>query len=296
MAKKKRLKDVGSNLSREELQKLSRATGKNPLSIMSQALNKGITLGSSVVKAYNTPGGLGNYRYQGTPSNLEPLKGLSIGGGNVYGGASTYTTPSTRSREGGYSPGSVSYNPIVMPKSVVTGGGMSAPPQPTGLTYKGKPIQDGVTYQLNDAGTAVVGKVADGLSGIGWTTNAAGDRVLGNVGGGGDGGGDGTTTTTLDNDDQLLQIIKDLMGGDMGASTADMPSMEEFSDITAAAADDAEMDPLQLLAIGRAYGADAIRARQRNRKARSQYRRGLGIMGAVPTQMANMAIGGGVTL
>lgn len=285
MAKKKRLKDVGSNLSRKELQKLSRATGKNPLSIMSQALNKGITLGSSVVKAYNTPGGLGNYRYQGTPSNLEPLKGLSIGGGNVYGGASSYTTPSTRSVNAGYSPGSVTYNPIISIKQPKTTSSSAA-------ALGASPYSD---MKISKEGADLAGPGPLAQPNVTTWTPGTTPPDTGD-GGGGDGGGDDTTTTTLDNYDQLLQIIKDLMGGDMGASTADMPSMEEFSDITAAAANAAEMDPLQLSAIGRAYGADAIRARQRNRKARSQYRRGLGIMGAVPTQMAKMAIGGGVTL
>jgi hypothetical protein len=60
------------------------------------------------------------------------------------------------------------------------------------------------------------------------------------------------------------------------------------------------MDPLQLAQLGQAYGGDAIRARQRNRRTRSDYRRGmsspLGILTAATPALASMGIGGGVTL
>ena len=55
------------------------------------------------------------------------------------------------------------------------------------------------------------------------------------------------------------------------------------------------MDPLQLAQLGRAYGADAIRARQNIRKTRQDYRRGMPAM-ALGQALANMAIGGGLTL
>ena len=55
------------------------------------------------------------------------------------------------------------------------------------------------------------------------------------------------------------------------------------------------MDPLQLNQVGRAYGADAIRARQNIRKTRQDYRRGMPAM-ALGQALANMAIGGGLTL
>jgi hypothetical protein len=55
------------------------------------------------------------------------------------------------------------------------------------------------------------------------------------------------------------------------------------------------MDPLQLAQIGRNYGGDAIRARQRMRKTTRDYRRGLPAM-ALGQSLANLAIGGGLTL
>ena len=56
-----------------------------------------------------------------------------------------------------------------------------------------------------------------------------------------------------------------------------------------------QMDPLQLAQLGRAYGADAIRARQNIRKTRQDYRRGMPAM-ALGQALANMAIGGGMTI
>ena len=55
------------------------------------------------------------------------------------------------------------------------------------------------------------------------------------------------------------------------------------------------MKPLQLPQIGRNYGGDAIRARQRMRKTTRDYRRGLPAM-ALGQSLANLAIGGGLTL
>lgn len=53
--------------------------------------------------------------------------------------------------------------------------------------------------------------------------------------------------------------------------------------------------PLQLAQLGRAYGGDAIRARQRMRKTTRDYRRSLP-SAALGQAMANLAIGGGLTL
>jgi hypothetical protein len=57
------------------------------------------------------------------------------------------------------------------------------------------------------------------------------------------------------------------------------------------------MDPLQLAQLGQAYGGDAIRARQRARRTRGDYRRGLpNMLGSVAPTLASMGIGGGLTL
>jgi hypothetical protein len=58
------------------------------------------------------------------------------------------------------------------------------------------------------------------------------------------------------------------------------------------------MNPLQLAQLGKAYGGDAIRARQRMRKGRADYRRNLPALalGQSLANLASMGIGGGVTL
>ena len=56
-----------------------------------------------------------------------------------------------------------------------------------------------------------------------------------------------------------------------------------------------QLDPLRLAQLGRAYGGDAIRARQNIRKTRQDYRRGLPSM-ALGQTLANLSIGGGLTL
>ena len=57
----------------------------------------------------------------------------------------------------------------------------------------------------------------------------------------------------------------------------------------------ATRDPIQLAQLGRAYGGDAIRARQRNRRSSRDYRRGMANSAFSPAA-ANLAIGGGLTL
>ena len=57
----------------------------------------------------------------------------------------------------------------------------------------------------------------------------------------------------------------------------------------------ATRDPIQLAQLGRAYGGDAIRARQRNRRSSRDYRRGM-TNSAFGPATANLAIGGGLTL
>lgn len=59
-----------------------------------------------------------------------------------------------------------------------------------------------------------------------------------------------------------------------------------------------QMNPIQLAQLGKAYGGDAIRARQRMRKTSRDYRRNLPAMalGQSLANLAGMGIGGGVTL
>ena len=126
MAKKNKaqnFKQAGRVLSQSEVKSIAKAKGITPTQVISRAIDKGVGVGSKVVQNYNTPGGLGTYRYDGTPANLNPLKDLSIPKGTAYYGASTTSTPATRNVNSGYSPGSVTYNPIVLPRNSTVGGG-----------------------------------------------------------------------------------------------------------------------------------------------------------------------------
>ena len=279
--KKTKFKEAGKTLSLSELQSIAKAKNKDPLTIMSKALEKGMGLGSRVVNAYNTPGGLGTYRYQGTPSSLDPLKGLSIDKNMIYQGATSYTTPSTRSVNAGYSPGSTTFNPIISIKQPKTTSSSAA-------ALGASPYSD-MTISKEGADLAGPGPLAQPNV----TTWTPGTTPLdtGDGAGAGAGAGDGTeagdlTTAIEDYINKLFNEIKQ----------PEMPDFESMiSDLTSQFTVN---DPLQLAQIGRAYGADAIRARRRARKGRSQYRRdGTGmILGALPSLLRNMAISGGITL
>ena len=138
----KNFKQAGPVLSQREVKSIAQAKGITPTRVISNAIDKGVGVGSKVVKNYNTPGGLGTYRYDGTPTNLNPLKGLSIPKGTAYFGASTTSTPSTRNVNSGYSPGSVTYNPIVLPRSGVPQARTAAPEPAAAAPTEGGPVDN----------------------------------------------------------------------------------------------------------------------------------------------------------
>lgn len=153
------VRGAGAVLSESELNQIARQTGRTTDQVIAKAIDVGIGVGSKVINRYqpSTPS-----FYQPVSSNLTPLQNLTIPRGTAYYGSSTVTTPATQTRtvDGGSSstPATTTYTPIVLPRSAAPGtaGGGS-----NGLSYNGKPLQDGITYQLNDAGTKVVG-VANG--------------------------------------------------------------------------------------------------------------------------------------
>lgn len=74
----------------------------------------------------------------------------------------------------------------------------------------------------------------------------------------------------------------------------EMPNLDTMFEELSSAFD--TPDPLQLADLGRAYGADAIRARQRQRKSRQDYRRGLTNASLAQALAPSLMIGGGLTL
>lgn len=93
--------------------------------------------------------------------------------------------------------------------------------------------------------------------------------------------------------DSILNAISGL--GD----TLTMPEMEmpDFSGMFEDISSQFDIpDPIQLLALGQAYGGDLIRARQRPRKTRGDYLRDQLALGTSAQRFAPMAFGGGVTI
>jgi len=135
MAKKKnngpslgsQVRAAGSVVTKKEATQIAQSTGKSVAQVMANAQNRGVALGSGLVNQFNA-GKLGintsNLRQfgdisyapganKGTTqalSDLQALQGLQMNKGTAYAGYSTNT-----------STGANVYNPIVLPRSVVTG-------------------------------------------------------------------------------------------------------------------------------------------------------------------------------
>jgi hypothetical protein len=267
---KSALKNVGGNLSLNEVKQVAKATGKDPLTIMGQAVKQGVSLGRKVVAAYNTPGGLGNYLYQGTPSNLQALKGLELGKGQVYRGQTTQTTPSTRNVNSGYSPGSTTYTPVIGMK----GEG--------GKAGKGKGMS-----------TSGGGGGGGGAGGGGRLSKRMRDLLAIRGGGAADidtGAGpyDGMLDPEGPNDAGGPLAPTDVDPTEMpteAVPVVEEPVLEEPAI--------AETDPLQFAQLGRSYFSDAIRARMRRRRERTSYLRNLRTeRSPFAARMAGLTIGG----
>ena len=134
---------AGSTVSRNEAVKIAEQTGKTVAQVMAKALDRGATLGSSLVNNYNR-GNLGpNDRnltnFGGVPigtgingaatraiTSLQALQGLQMGKGQVYAGSTTTTTSRQNHWDplGGssYTPGTTTYNPIVLPRGMTAAG------------------------------------------------------------------------------------------------------------------------------------------------------------------------------
>ena len=115
------VKSAGKVLSQKEAQKVANQTGKSVPQVMAKAVNTGVGLGAKVVNNYTPAPGQTPAVYEA----LTPLANLQMNKGTVYSGYSTTQTPSTQTRALGggvnYTPGSTTYNPIVLPRSVVSG-------------------------------------------------------------------------------------------------------------------------------------------------------------------------------
>ena len=116
------VKKVGNVLSQSEAKQVAKQTGKSVQQVMAKAVNKGVGLGAKVVNNY-TPA---PRQKPAVTQTLAPLANLQMNKGTVYAGSSTTHTPaSSQNRGSGYgvvtTPSSTTYNPIVLPRSVVSG-------------------------------------------------------------------------------------------------------------------------------------------------------------------------------
>jgi hypothetical protein len=108
----------------------------------------------------------------------------------------------------------------------------------------------------------------------------------------GTGAGDGTGTGNQFDYQSLLDAIAGMQQPEFDMSALTDMFNAQFDELSSKFD---SMKPLQLAQLGRNYGGDAIRARQRMRKTTRDYRRGLPAM-ALGQSLANLAIGGGLTL
>lgn len=138
MAEKKGLgkavKSAGAVVSKKEATQISQDTGKTVAQVMAKAQDRGQALGSSLVNNYNR-GTLGpntatfvnGAGHNKAVNALQALQGLRMPSSTVYMGSSSTTTPyqQTWTPNGGTAstPGSTTYNPIVLPRGTAGFGG-----------------------------------------------------------------------------------------------------------------------------------------------------------------------------
>jgi len=152
MAKKKlaaAVKSAGANVSNDEALKIADQTGKTVAQVMAKAVTQGATLGANLVNNYNRgnlgPNGQNVTNFGGVPigmgangattraiASLAPLQGLQMGRGQVYAGSTTTTTPgrsgTSPSSGSWHTPGTTTYNPIVLPKGLTAAGSRAPAP------------------------------------------------------------------------------------------------------------------------------------------------------------------------
>lgn len=124
------VRNVGPVISKSEAKQVAQATGKSVEQVVAKATNAGVGVGSALVnqvsKAISSPAAQFTTPAK-TLEALAPLQNLQLNQGTAYYGSSTTTIPSTQTRtpNGGVAttPGSTTYNPIVLPRNTAVAGG-----------------------------------------------------------------------------------------------------------------------------------------------------------------------------
>ena len=265
MAKvKKIIREAGPKISKKELSKISKAAGST-----SAALNRIASVQQSMKQADKVAPSIGS-----AAANMLIKQAQSTPAG-VYQLGNSKIAQTIRSMAG--TPAG--------PRNPQSGAPQYAAQPGTGLMIGGTVIKPGggisVYRQPKGAAPAIGDTAAD-------TTAAAGDGTA-------TAAGDGTMAGDQYDFQSMLDALTAMQQPqfDMGALT-DMfnTQYEELS------SQFDQMTPLQLQQLGITTNPNAIRARQRMRKTRQDYRRGLPAMalGQSLANLASMGIGGGVTL
>lgn len=131
----KAVRNVGPVLSTSEAKQVASQTGKTVAEVVAKATQAGIGIGSAVVNQINSGSlatGINPFSASAakTAEALAPLANLQMNKGTAYYGYSTTNTPAqtTQTQDGTRNtiPGSTTYNPIVLPRNMATGGNAAA--------------------------------------------------------------------------------------------------------------------------------------------------------------------------
>jgi hypothetical protein len=263
---KKTIKKAGPKISKKEMNQIVKAAGGN----VGTAINRIASVQSSMKQADKTAPSVGS-----SAANMFIKQAQS--------------NPALAYQLGSSKLGQTLRSMIGTPAGPMIQGQQRAAQPGTGLMIGGTVIKPG-------GGISVYRQPQGAAPAVGDTTAATGDGTT-VAGDGTTVAGDGTTTTA-GGDGFDYQSILDAIAGvqqpqfDMSALT-DMFNTQ-FDQLSSQFD---MMDPLQPDQVGQAYGGDAIRARQRARRTRGDYRRGLpSMLGSVAPTLASMGIGGGLTL
>jgi hypothetical protein len=280
---KKAIKQASSGgVTKQELQQISKQTGSTAQQIVQQMdiINKNVKqAGGQPTIALNS--GAANMLIKQMEKATPQMLGYqqpNFGGGQI---GKTLQGMMGSSASGGYinpQSGQQSFTAAV-PSQMMIGGTMIRPGGRVAINPMAFAGGTGSTSGTGGAGPYNAGNMP--LTG----TNDVGPLAPGTTGGSTTGG------------DQLdYQSILDAIAG-IQQPEFDMSALTDMfnSQFDQLSSQFDQLDPLRLAQLGRAYGGDAIRARQNIRKTRQDYRRGLPSM-ALGQTLANLSIGGGLTL
>jgi hypothetical protein len=281
---KKAIKQASSGgVTKQELQQISKQTGSTAQQIVQQMdiINKNVKqAGGQPTIALNS--GAANMLIKQMEKATPQMLGYqqpNFGGGQI---GKTLQGMMGSSASGGYinpQSGQQSFTAAV-PSQMMIGGTMIRPGGRVAINPMAFAGGAGST-----SGTGGAGPYNTGNMPLNTGTNDVGPLAPGTTGG-----------NTIGGDQLDYQSILDAIAG-IQQPEFDMSALTDMfnTQYDQLRSEFATRDPIQLQMVGRNYGGDAIRARQRNRKTARDYRRSsLGIASANPAPTYNFS--GGLTL